>query len=451
MNGYKRCFVFAALISLFLVFNSTDIYSQVQNTLCNKSYIGSQITISPNNPSDFRDLVYLVNSTFNAHIMIGTGVKEIPLGLSITAPWTSIVRAIMSDNSLGVECYDNGNVSLINPLSLINQNSDSLLQKQQIDIQAANLKRLNAPITREAIKLRYISLPHRYQNNLLDEQSKGNENLFLTLEQSILKIVQADGDNRGEVVRIPERNELLIAGTQQQIDQIRTLIESVDVAPKQVFIRAVFYTIDEKYINKFAPKFSAVMGNSQQANFLQEMSSTSIDPNDKSKVMGIMTIDTVSFLRLFEEARLSKAINIISSPFGLIPDLQTFSFEMGNEIPLSNAEGFITVARSIRITPQIVEKNKDVLTESLFLTLQIENNTIDPFKDTFNGLPAINRESIQTVLQVKTGQLIVIGGLVNPVEKGRRIALPLFGTIFNKRKKEMLYCAIIAQTTPTIK
>jgi type IV pilus assembly protein PilQ len=92
------------------------------------------------------------------------------------------------------------------------------------------------------------------------------------------------------------------------------------------------------------------------------------------------------------------------------------------------------------------------------VNIQLENNSVDTSLGTFNGVPGVNRQSLQTVLRLGDGETVVIGGLAadqvaNSVSKVPGLsAIPLFGNLFKRRanqeNRDRLYFAITVEVIP---
>src|SRR6185436_13246239 len=118
---------------------------------------------------------------------------------------------------------------------------------------------------------------------------------------------------------------------------------------------------------------------------------------------------------------------------------------------------FIEASRIARITPQVAE-NEQGQPNYVTLNIQLENNSVDTSLGTFNGVPGVNRQSLQTVLRLRNGETVVIGGLTadqlsNAKSKVPGLGdIPIIGNIFkrklNQENRDHLYFAITAEVIP---
>ncbi len=178
---------------------------------------------------------------------------------------------------------------------------------------------------------------------------------------------------------------------------------------------------------------------------------------------------TAQFAYQLTLAQQSGAINIQSRPFGIVSDGDTFDLISGTQIPVitSTIAGgaalptgnvqVLEASRIARIKPQVAE-DEHGRPSFITLNIQLENNSVDTSLGTFNGVPGINRQSLQTVLRLKDGETVVIGGLAADQVSNSQSKVPGLGDIpavgnFFKRKqkqenRDRLYFAIKVEVIP---
>jgi type II secretory pathway component GspD/PulD (secretin) len=178
---------------------------------------------------------------------------------------------------------------------------------------------------------------------------------------------------------------------------------------------------------------------------------------------------TAQFAYQLTLAQQKGVVNIQSRPFGVVADGDTFDLIAGTQIPVvtttiaggapfqSGQVQFIEASRIARITPQVAE---DETGKPNYVTLhiQLENNSVDTSLGTFNGVPGVNRQSLQTVLRLGDGETVVIGGLAadqvaNSVSKVPGLSgIPILGNLFKRRanqeNRDRLYFAITVEVIP---
>jgi len=471
--------------------------SEQRNPICDPNYRGELIsTISESDqPMSLLTLVKHWNETYGANIVLDYDIQETPVRLSVTnTPWTSVLRTILDLNDLDTVCLEGGLVQIA---------------KRAKIAQISDQRRKSAPIVREVFKLRYLQPSAGGRTTLAGQTESTNGATIQTLESTIRDILKAGGDARGDARQVPGRSELIVAATQQQMDEIRDIIARVDRPSYQVRISALMYTTNESRLKDIGSQVALVIGNGANTNIiggttLPNVTTTTagsgsgasngqgvagINPGgipglatgmrQPSNALGAATplatfgastmFGTAQFSYQLTLAQQSGAINIQSRPFGIVSDGRTFDLISGTQIPVitSTIAGgaalptgnvqVLEASRIARITPQVAEDEQG---RPSFITLnvQLENNSVDTSLGTFNGVPGINRQSLQTVLRLKDGETVVIGGLAadqvsNSQSKVPGLGdVPLIGNAFKRKQKQenrdRLYFAIKVEVIP---
>lgn len=460
-----------------------------QSPLCDPNYKAELIDTDFTSPITLGNLVDKFNTEFGANIILDTDVQEIPVRLTITnVPWTQFLRIILDLNDLGQICLDGRIVGIAKRSKLA-----------QIEEQ----KKKSEPIVQEIFHLRYLQPTVGGRVNLAGQAQGGQGATIQSLEDAIRAILQK-GDSRADVRRVPGRNELLVAATREQIEGVRVLIARVDRPGYQILITALVYTANENRLKDVGSQLAAVVGNVPGTNLggftslppgteegtggntttpgglnpggipslgtgMQQPSNglTAASPN---ATFGVTTvIGTAQFSYQLTLAQRRGVVNIQSRPFGIVTDGDTFDLAAGTQIPVVTSAiaggavtqtgnvQFIEASRIARITPQVAE-SEDGKPGFVTLTVQLENNVVDTSLGTFNGLPGVNRQSLQTVLRLRDGETAVIGGLsADSVSDATAKVpglgdIPILGNLFkrktNQENRDRLYFAITVQVIP---
>ena len=225
-----------------------------RGTLCDPTFRGENITITneSNRPLSLLNLVNRLNENYGPNIVLDYDVQETPIRLTINnAPWTSILRTLLDLNDLDMVCLDGGIVQIA---------------KRSKIASMGDLRRRSAPIVREVFRLRYLQQTAGGRANLAGQTQASNGATIQSLEDAIRDILKAGGDPRGEARRVPGRNQLLVAATHEQMDEIRDLISRVDRPGYQVKISALVYTANENRLRDIGSQLAIVVGNSAATN-----------------------------------------------------------------------------------------------------------------------------------------------------------------------------------------
>lgn len=461
--------------------------------LCDPAYRGENITITneSNRPLSLLTLVNRLNEAYGANLVLDYDVQETPVRLTITnAPWTSILRTLLDLNDIDMLCLDGGIVQIAKRTKIASM---------------GDLRRRSAPIIREVFKLKYLQQTAGGRANLAGQTQTTNGATIQSLEDAIRDILKAGGDPRGEARRVPGRNQLLVAATAEQMQDIRDLIARVDRPGYQVKISALVYTANENRLRDIGSQLAIVVGNSSGTNLgggttLPNSNTGTGSGSDNQQPSGLnpggipglatgmrvptnalgaanplatfgvtSVFGTAQFAYQLTLAQQKGAVNIQSRPFGIVADGDTFDLVAGTQIPVvtttiaggapfqSGQVQFIEASRIARITPQVAE-DETGKPNYVTLNIQLENNSVDTSLGTFNGVPGVNRQSLQTVLRLGDRETVVIGGLAadqvaNSESKVPGLsAIPLLGNLFKRRanqeNRDRLYFAITVEVIP---
>jgi type IV pilus assembly protein PilQ len=466
-----------------------------RKTLCDPAYRGENITITneSNRPLSLLTLVNRLNEAYGANLVLDYDVQETPVRLTISnAPWTSILRTLLDLNDLDMVCLDGGIVQIAKRTKIASM---------------GDLRRRSAPIVREVFKLKYLQQTAGGRANLAGQTQTTNGATIQSLEDAIRDILKAGGDPRGEARRVPGRNQLLVAATAEQMQDIRDLIARVDRPGYQVKISALVYTANENRLRDIGSQLAIVVGNSSGTNLgggttlpnsnnnagtgsgSDNQQPSGLNPGgipglasgmrvptnalgaaNPLATFGVTSVfGTAQFAYQLTLAQQKGAVNIQSRPFGIVADGDTFDLVAGTQIPVvtttiaggapfqSGQVQFIEASRIARITPQVAE-DETGKPNYVTLNIQLENNSVDTSLGTFNGVPGVNRQSLQTVLRLGDRETVVIGGLAadqvaNSESKVPGLsAIPLLGNLFKRRanqeNRDRLYFAITVEVIP---
>src|SRR5262249_15231576 len=149
------------------------------------------------------------------NFFVDSEVQKTPVRISVEqAPWTSVLRTILTLNDLDAVCLP-GNIIQI------------AARTKMANLKAERDKA--TPLIREEFKLRYLQPVTGGRLNLAGQVQGGPGSANIqTLEEAIRRILRAGNDQRADVTRVPGRSEFIVVGTPEQISQIRELIERVD-------------------------------------------------------------------------------------------------------------------------------------------------------------------------------------------------------------------------------
>ena len=293
-----------------------------------------------------------------------------------------------------------------------------------------------------------------------EEEIKKIENLIVTIDTELLtrtfKIDNAIYKEEIEGIKsmlsiiVPEegrinidsrQSEIIVKGTEEQLDNVETMIIGLDKRAPQIMIQAKVIEITLDGEKELGIKWTSGAG----------------------KVEGQITIGEITLGGSFERFGLIEATlkalqskgktNILSNPKVLTLDGKEAKILSGSKIPIRErtAEGvetikYMDVGLSMIITPRL--SSDEVITMDVYVTIDSLGEEL------IQGYPVINSREEKVIIRANLDETVVIGGLITSedIENIRKIPfladIPIFGKLFQfthtKSKKTEIIILITA-------
>jgi type IV pilus assembly protein PilQ len=351
-------------------------------------------------------------------------------------PWDQALDIVLQ--ACGLDMRRNGNVMWVAP-------REELLTRERLELeQRAQIAELE-PLRAEVFQLNYQkaeAFRKVFGEDVAAGISPNSERRPTLLSR------------RGSAVVDQRTNQLFVTDTPSVLDNIRKLLEKIDVASRQVLIEARIVEADDS----FSRNLGARLGFSAKANGIAAGSTY----NQVGEVAGLTTAAATnsysanhavnlpaqgiggaaagSFaLSLFNAAAnrfLTLELSaleadgkgkIVSSPRVVTADQQPALIEQGEEIPYQQATSsgatstaFKKANLKLEVTPQITPDGNVILS--------VDINKDSRGTATPGGL-AINTKHVKTLVQVENGGTVVIGGIYTQTESNTVSKVPLLGDI----------------------
>ncbi len=274
-------------------------------------------------------------------------------------------------------------------------------------------------------------------------------------------------------------NALVIRAKREQFEELRAVIEKLDLRRAQVFLEAIIAEVSTTKESQIGVEWEGVETKNSGGEF-----SANTDFSDQSgglrlgfinKFIRDITGEIVPDLSVVLRALRSDGnTNILSTPNLLTLDNETAEIVVGQEVPFltgnfvsdaSSGDGdnqgsgvvnpFQTIERrdvglTLRLTPQINEGGA--------IQLEIEQETSSVSPTVVQGAADLitDRRSIDATVQVDDGQIIVLGGLIqddfqDTVEWVPVIGkIPVLGALFRKKTKRAVKTNLMVFLKPKI-
>jgi type IV pilus assembly protein PilQ len=384
-----------------------------------QGYQGERLSLNFQNV-DVRSLLQVIADFTNLNIITSDSVGgTITLRLK-DVPWDQALDIILQ--SKGLDMRKNGNVILVAP-------REEIATKEKLDLEARNQIAELEPLRSEAFVVNY-------------QRAEDVRRLLTDDKQRMLS-------KRGTVVVDPRTNQLFVQDTAARLEDVRRLLQRVDVAVPQVLIEARIVEADDKFSRNLGVKFGYGKSNNESIVGGQNIFGTipgtpgSIRTNPTNvnlPASGIGGFDPGIFNLTLFNSSLTRLINleltaleadgrgkVISSPRVVTADKVKATIEQGTEIPYQNATSsgataveFRKAVLKLEVTPQITPEG------AIFLDVKVNKDTRG--QETLSG-PAIDTKNVQTQVLVENGGTVVLGGIYEQQERTTVTKVPLLGDL----------------------
>ncbi|MGV8897841.1 MAG: type IV pilus secretin PilQ [Burkholderiaceae bacterium] len=359
-------------------------------------------------------------------------------------PWDQALDIVMQ--SKGLDMRKNGTVIWIAP-------KDELLTKEKLELeQRAQIAELE-PLRSESFQLNYQKAESFKTVFGLDGAADSKNSIL---------------SKRGSAVIDPRTNQLFVTDIATKLEDIRKLIQKVDIATRQVLIEARMVEASDSFSKNLGVKLGfadlrtirggdsgyEISGNNRGAitgNYLGVGEQTGQTPVTEGSFIpnsqfvnlpaaGINAFNAGSLAVSLFSAAANRFLNlelsaleadgkgkIISSPRVVTADKQAALIEQGEEIPYQEASSsgatttqFKKANLKLEVTPQITPDGNIILEVDV-----TKNSRGAPVGGNF----AINTKHVKTNVQVENGGTVVLGGIYTQQEFDQITQVPLLGDI----------------------
>jgi general secretion pathway protein D len=274
------------------------------------------------------------------------------------------------------------------------------------------------------------------------------------------------------IIPNPLDNTLLIQGTPQEWEQIKNLIQQIDIPPRQVLIEAKVYEIDltgelsagvEAYIQKRGPSSDrAYAGSSNGTN-----SSFTPGLNVSAGFLVGQARELLSFLQATETTTKSK---VISAPSVIATDSIQASINVGETVPAlsSSTASNVSVSGTTAFANNITNVDTGVqlnilarVNPSGVVTMQIDQDVSAPTPppsgvNVVANSPSFSQRKVKTQVTVQDGDTISIGGIIQETDSSTSSGipylhrLPVVGALFGNKSRNTSRTELIVFLTPHV-
>ncbi|WP_171062138.1 type IV pilus secretin PilQ [Acinetobacter parvus] len=415
-------------------------------------YTGNKISL------DFQDIevrrVLQLLADFTGINMVAADTVQGNITLRLKdVPWDQALDIVLKTKNL--DKRRNGNVIWIAPVS-------ELIKAEEEEAKAIAQSVKLAPLQTEYIRLSYAKAADIAKLITQGKNSSNNNNSSGMANNDTL----VDGllSPRGTLSTDPRTNTVIINDTSQKIDQIRKMVDLLDVSVKQVMIEARIVSASTDFSKEMGVKWGVLsQGVTNNRNLLVGGSDTTLwnlrEPEKDSELGGYkytierpdnLNVDLgavtpgasriafglISLSDFMLDLELSAVQadgygEVISTPKVMTADKQSAKIEAGTQIPYASSSGagatavpkteFINATLSLDVTPSITPEGK------VMMKLNITKDSPGPATPT--GQLTINKNAIDTNVLVDNGETVVLGGIFEETSNNSQTKVPFLGDI----------------------
>lgn len=365
-------------------------------------------------------------------------------------PWDQALDIILKTKNL--DKRRSGNVIWIAPVT-------ELTKAEEEEAKAIAQSVKLAPLQTEYIQLSYAKAAdiEKLMTQGKNSSSSGSSNSGGSepLGDSVGSLLSP----RGTVSIDPRTNTLIINDTAQKIDQIRKMIDLLDVRVKQVMVEARIVRASTSFTKEMGVKWGVLsQGITKNNDLLVGGSETTLwnlrDPDDDGKYtierpdnlnvdLGVtsagaskIAFGLISLSDFMLDLELSALQadgygEVISTPKVMTADKQTAKVATGQEVPYqsttNSAAGstattsFKEALLSLEVTPSITPDGK------IQMLLNISKDSVADKAP--NGELILNKNTINTNVLVDNGETVILGGVFEQITANQQTKVPFLGDL----------------------
>lgn len=321
------------------------------------------------------------------------------LSLHLTnVPWKQALQTVV--DSAGLVLRQEGNILYVHSQTWQKEHS-ARQEAERLRLQA------NLPLENRSISLQYADAA---------ELSKAGEKLLSA---------------KGTITVDKRTNRLLLHDNRAALAELEKWVSQMDLP---VALAAHIVTINEKSLRELGVKWT--LADAQQAGAVGDVTTLSSDLSVAAATSRVgFNIGRINGRLLDLELSAleqKQQLDIIASPRLLASHLQPASIKQGSEIPYQVSSGesgatsveFKEAVLGMEVTPTVLQKGR------IRLKLHISQNVPGQVLQQADGeVLAIDKQEIETLVEVKSGETLALGGIFSRKNKSGSDSVPLLGDI----------------------
>ncbi|EQB7868074.1 DNA uptake porin HofQ [Citrobacter amalonaticus] len=266
---------------------------------------------------------------------------------------------------------------------------------------------------------------------------------------------------KGSLTVDKRTNRLLVRDNSPTLALVEQWVAQMDLPIEQVELAAHIVTINEKSLRELGVKWT--LAEAEKAGAVGQVTTIASDlsvANATTRVgFNIGRINGRLLDLELSALEQQQQLDIIASPRLLASHLQPASIKQGSEIPYQVSSGesgatsveFKEAVLGMEVTPTVLPKGR------IRLKLRISQNMPGQMLQQADGeVLAIDKQEIETQVEVKSGETLALGGIFSNKNKTGKDSIPLlgdipwFGQLFRHDGKENERRELVVFITPRL-
>ena len=393
-----------------------------------REYTGERITLNFQDV-DVRAVLQILADVADVNMVISDSVSG-TLALRLQqVPWDQALDIILENKGLGQRQV--GNVVSVAPMG-------EIAQRQRDAAEAREVEEERAPVRQEYVQINYA-------------RAADIASLLRSGDSSLLS-------ERGRVSVDDRTNTLLVQDTAQRLNDVRELVNRLDIPVRQVLIETRIVVANSDFNKDIGGRFGftrfdrdgpLVTGNIEGTETIWD----SFDPNDPTvelpgspgRLMSNFAASpeggSIAFAILGDNYLVDLELSalqaegrgeLLSKPRVVTANQRTAEIRQGVEIPYQEGSAagntqisFKEATLSMEVTPQITPDDR------IIMDLEVSKDSIGQIVPAGQGgsVPTIDVQSVSTQVLVDDGATVVLGGIFEQEVRQSQRKVPVLGDI----------------------
>jgi general secretion pathway protein D len=277
---------------------------------------------------------------------------------------------------------------------------------------------------------------------------------------------QPYGPRVPHVIPNPFDNTILIQGTQQEYEQILSLLRQLDIPPRQVLIDAKIYEVDLS--GAFAAGVNAYLEKKDTGSFGRALNVVT-GAGGVSLTAGALVLHSHELLTALTASETSSHTRVISAPSIIATDSIPATLNVGEDVPVLTSQaiaGGVQSSGSSVFTNTVSNRSTGVtlaitarVNSSGIVTLLVNQNVSAPEPPSTNSSiqsPSFSNRSFQTQITVQDGDTVAIGGIIQEsnLQSSSGVPfisrIPVLGAVFGAKSYTKSRTELVVFLTPRV-